>query len=303
MEHCTDAVLVTATRPDHAHEAIQAFLLRYRNENTRTSYGIALTQWLEYCREFGIDPLGARRPHVEGFARQLEAAGRSNGTVTHKLNVLGVFFKHAVYDGYADQDPTIMVTRPHVERRSKSAVFTRGEIASMLEAAEASSPQDHALIAVLAHTGMRISEVLQIDVENLLEVRGQLAVEVRRKGGKEQIITFAPVTGWIVRELLKIRGEHGPLFQTLNGTRLCRNGASRVVKRIAKAANVKTRAHPHAFRKTMATLSRNAGIPDREIIAAAGWASPAMLGYYDAGKDTLQANATTALTVFIDRAA
>jgi integrase/recombinase XerD len=306
MQHVTDAVLVTASThrtADQCELAKKAFLIRYRNPGTRRCYEIAVDQWFSFCREFGVDPMRARGPHVEGFARSLEASGRGPATVASKINVLSVAYKVWVHDEFADRDPTVMVERPNVDRTSKSSVFTRGELVSMIEAAKA-CPRDHALVAVLAHTGMRINELLQIDIEDVSEIRGQLTVEVTRKGGKRQLITFAPETGWIVRNYLaSLDRTTGPFFLTRAGNRMDRKSAGRIVKRTAKAAGVSARAHPHAFRKTMATLSRNAGIPDREIQAAGGWSDSRMVSYYDGGKETLQANATTALTVFIDRAA
>lgn len=286
-----------------AEQAAKAFLIRFRMESTRDTYAIALRQFFAWCDQWGVDPLEAKRPVIDGWARDLEAQGRKPSTVAGKLNVLSSFFGVLVADEVVVRNPMLHVTRPNVERKSTSSCFTRSEINNILEAAEKGSPQDHALIALLAHTGLRIGAVLGINVEDIVNVKGQLAAEVYIKGGRSQLVAFAPNVGWVLTRLLEDRGESGPLFQSLTGARLCRNGASRVVKRIAKAAGVKRRAHPHAFRKTVATLSRNAGIPDREIIAALGWLSPSMLGYYDGGKETLQQNHALALSVFIDRAA
>lgn len=316
MDHVTEATLVASTRTEfdgyrqhhqngqsRSELAAKTFLTRYRVKNTRATYAIALKQWFGWCREHGLDPLDATRPHVEMFARELEATGRCTATVAGKINVLGVFYKFAVIDEYIVKDPTLHVTRPQVERVSKSSVFTARELTDMLEAAEKGSTQDYALISVLAYHGLRISEVTGIDVEDVIDSRGQLAVTITRKGGKQQLITLASEVAWIVKRLVAERGDTGPIFVTKTGRRLDAKSAGLVVKRVAKAAGITKRAHPHAFRKTMATLSRNAGIPDREIIAAAGWSTPAMLQYYDGGKDTLQLNAARQYAVFLDRVA
>lgn len=206
-----------------AESAARAFLVRYRVDNTRRTYGVALQQWFDWCLAHDLDPLEATRPHVELFARELEGTGRCRSTVAGKLNTLGVFYKTCV---------------------------------------------------------------------------------IVRKGGDTQTIVFVPEVAFIVRKHLAMRGDdNGPVFQTRTGRRMDRKSAGRVIKRIAESAGVTKRAHPHAFRKTMATISRNAGVPDREIIAAAGWKTPAMLGYYDGGKETLQTNAAMQLAAFLDRAA
>lgn len=288
---------------DKAYTAKKAFLARYRVPHTRATYGIAIDQWVEWAREHGVDPLEPQRAHIEFFARELEATGRSASTVAGKLNVLGVWFKILVIDGVIEKDPMLAVKRPHVERISKSTLFTRGEVVDMIAAAERSGVQDHALITLLAHHGLRIGETLAINVEDIADHRGQMAVTVLRKGGKEQLITLVPEVAWTMKRLLGDRGRIGPVFLSRTGARLDRKGAGLVVKRIARDAKVEKRAHPHAFRKSMATISRNAGVPDREIIAACGWANAAMLEFYDGGKDTLQANAAMQLAAFLDRAA
>lgn len=286
-----------------AESAARAFLVRYRVDNTRRTYGLALRQWFGWCVEHDLDPLEATRAHIELFARELERTGRCKGTVAGKLNVLGVFYKLCVIDELIVRDPTLSVRRPNVEHKSRSTLFSRGEVVDMLAKAEASSPQDHALIAVLAHHGLRIGETLAMDVEDIVEQRGQMAAQIIRKGGDSQLIVFVPEVAFILRKHLANRPDNGPIFRTRTGRRMDRKSAGNVIKRIAKAAGVTKRAHPHAFRKTMATISRNAGVPDREIIAAAGWKSPAMLGYYDGGKETLQSNAAMQLAAFLDRAA
>lgn len=316
MQHVTEATLVASTSTefegycqqkrdpfDRAEMAAKAFLARYRVKATRNTYGIAVRQWFEWCRENNVDPLEPGRAPLEFFARELETTGRKPETVAHKLNVIGMFFKVCLMDEIITRDPMIHVKRPTVERVSRSTLFSRGEVVDMIAAAEAAGPQDHALIAILAHHGMRIGETLAIDIEHLVESRGQMAVSITRKGGKHQLITFAPEVAWIVKRLLEKRGETGALFLTRTGRRMDRKAAGLVVKRIAKAAGVTKRAHPHAFRKSMATISRNNGIPDREIIAACGWASGGiMLEYYDGGKESLQTNAGLQLAAVYDRA-
>lgn len=196
-------------RPDRAEHAVKAFLARYRVATTRNTYGTGLRQWIEWCIENGVEPLEPTRTQVEFYARELEATGRSVSTVVHKLNILGMFFKVCVMDELVEKDPMLNVRRPTFERCSRSTLFTRGEVVDMLAAAERSGPQDHALISVLAHHGLRIGETLAIDTEHLVEQRGQMAAQIVRKGGNSQLIVFVPEVAYNLRKVTDMRTDGG----------------------------------------------------------------------------------------------
>lgn len=279
-------------------QAAMTFLLRYRNVHTRTGYARSLRQWFDWCASRGIDPLTAKRVDIEMWQRICEAAGNKPSTIAAKINALVGYYKLACIDEYIEKDPCTHLMRQKVPRESTTNGLTRAQLYECLEHALQSSPRDHALICLLGLNGLRISEVLDIDMEHLGFDRGHSTVTIIRKGGKEQRVPFCARTNWAVSELRNGR-ELGPLFVTTTGERLSRQAAGRIVKRIGRVAGVPQRISPHSFRHAFVTLALDAGVVARDVQLSTGHASLAMVGYYDRRRETLDRNATHALSAFV----
>lgn len=303
--HVTDAVLVAQDeqhyRPSAAWEARAAFLARYRVPSTRTSYEIHLTQWFEWCNEQHLDPLDATRGHIEMFARELEMTGRCVATVAGKLGALGGFYRMAFLDGVIAKDPMEHVIRPKVPRVSTTNGLNRGEFADLLKVAETSTPRNHALICLLGLNGLRVSEACGIDVEHLGFYKGHRTATITRKGGNHQTVPFSPRTSWAIEAAMGDRTA-GPLLLTHYDNRLTRNTANVVVKQLAREAGITKRLHPHSLRHTFVTLSLDANVSERDIMASTGHSDTRMISYYDRNRDSIARNATHALTAFVEGA-
>lgn len=288
---------------ERAEFAAKAFLSRYRVETTRASYGLALEQWFAFCAEHFVDPLAARSFHVELFARELEATGRALSTVVGKLNALSGFYKYALFEEMIDKNPMGGVRRPTIERESTTVGLSRPEAADLLTAAEAADPQAHAVIAILLLNGLRVAELVGIDIEHFSAHKGAPTVRIVRKGGKRQEIPFCFRTWHGIQRVLAAHPTgKGPLFLTREGNRLDRKGAGRIVKRMYLAAGIAKRGHPHALRHAFVTLARENGETDADIMSSTGHADGRMITYYDRGKDKVERNVTHGLAVFIGRA-
>jgi hypothetical protein len=161
----TDGQLAT-TRPgadagdlDHpagpADRLALAFLLSYREGNTRDAYRRDLTDWWAWCADHDLDLLQARRVHVDAYARTLEQAGRAHATVRRRLAVLSSFYRYAVAEGVLAVNPLAHVRRPPADDTSTTLGLDRTEAVRFLDAAEAAGPRDHALACLLLLTGLR----------------------------------------------------------------------------------------------------------------------------------------------------
>lgn len=283
--------------------AVAGFLARYRVKHTRDGYACSLRQYLDFCSAHFVDPFAARAAHIELWARKLEDVdGLRLSTVAAKLNALAGFYRYAVAEDYTDRNPMENVLRPQIERVSPREGLTRPEFADLLTAARFSGPRDHALIRLGGINGLRVAEVVGIDIEHIRREQGELLVHILRKGGKTQAIPLSTRTAWAVEQTAGER-SHGPLFLSREGSRLDRAGAGRVVKRLVRVAGIDKHITFHSLRHTYATLCRAAGIPDDEIAAGGGWADIRMPSYYDRGSKVSKArNATATLDAFVDRA-
>ena len=313
----TTALVTTATGlavPSGADESIPewrivaaAFLGSYRNPKTRQNYANGLKAWFAWCRQHGLDPLrSVKRPHIEMWMRQMEEVdGLAMRTICGRLNAISGYYRTAVMDGYIEGSPVTYVKRPRIERVSSTNYLTRVELGRVLEEAEKKRPRDVAILCLLGLNGLRCSEVVGIDIEDMGRERGYKTILVHRKGDKTQTIPLSPRTQWAIEQTVGDRTS-GPLFTSLRtpGKRITPRDIQGMVKRYAKLAKVPPtkRISPHSFRHSFVTLSLDAGVSTRDVMNSAGHSDPRMTSYYDRNRESLAHNATHQLTAFVEGA-
>ena len=201
-----------------------------------------------------------RRPtgDIEGFARDLEARGRSRATVTRRLSTIAGFYKYAVEEELLSSSPAAHVRRPRVDYESHAVALDRNELGALLVAAGLGTAGEHALISLMALIGLRVSEATGADIEHLGLERGHRTLTITRKGGKIVTIPLAPRTA---RALDLAIGERtaGPVFLAADGRRLDRHGAERIVRRTASRAKIGKTVTPHTLRHAFITASWTPG--------------------------------------------
>jgi uncharacterized protein (DUF433 family) len=133
--------------------------------------------------------------------------------------------------------------------------------------------RDHLLACLLLLNGLRVSEALALDVEDVSTVRSHRVAQVQRKGGRHQDVVLAPHTATALDDYLETRGgagAAGPLLATRTGGRLDRFAAHAVIRRLAKAAKIEHAVFPHALRHGFVTAALDAGVPLHRVQDAAG---------------------------------
>jgi integrase len=131
----------------------------------------------------------------------------------------------------------------------------RNELGAILVAAGLGPPLEHALISL---NGLRVSEATGADIEQMGLERGHRTLTITRKGGKVVTIPLAPRTA---RAIDLAIGERtgGPVFLAVDGRRLDRHGAGRIVCRVARQAGIAKKVSPHTFRYAFITAARMPG--------------------------------------------
>lgn len=281
-----------------AEQCALGFLLRYSNESTRKGYQRALRDWFEFCELHDVDPLEATRVHIEIWTRQLEAAGLARRTVASKQNAIAGYYRFAVIDDLIAKNPMDHVARVNVPRESSTNGLTRGELHQVLEGAEGRSARLYAVLSLLGLNGLRISEALGIDIEDLGMARGYHTVRVLRKGGKYQTLPLAPPTAWAIQQYMGKRTS-GALFITSKDHRLTRNQVGKEIKALCIDVGITKRISPHSFRHAFVTLSLDAGYAIRDVQNATGHADSRMVSYYDRARESLDRNPTHGLSAYI----
>jgi integrase/recombinase XerD len=222
--------------------AVAAFIAGY-TEPTRRSYATDLRIFAGWCHDHGVYLLNVKRPHLETFARWMEQNGRMPSTIARRLSTLSSFYKYCQLEDILNRNPATNIRRPKVHDESRTLGLDRDELGALLVQAGLGDLRDGALITLLALNGLRISEALNANIEDFSTERGHRTLAIVRKGAKHVTIPIAPRTG---RALDLYIGDRtiGPIFRGVEGGRMDRYCADRMVKRLVKRTAFATRSSP-----------------------------------------------------------
>ncbi len=221
-----------------------------------------LRSFLTWCAERGLDPLAARRPHLELYIRWMQEIRRFKpSTVSRRFSVAAGFYRTSVIDGLLEHSPAEHVRRPSVPAESPTLGFTHLQFEALLTAArESPHPCDFALVAMLGLLGLRIFEATGADITDLGEEHGHRVLLVCGKGTKVVLVPLPPAVGRAIDTAIGARGS-GPILLNSRGARMDRHAATRRLRRLADAAGVPiSRPHPHMLRHTSVTTMQMSGV-------------------------------------------
>lgn len=273
-----------------ADDVAAAWLLGYSGA-TRNAYAADLRCWGSWLVAAGVEPLQARRAHVDAYARWLEQEGRSRSTIARRLASLSGFYSYAADERLIDRSPVTRVRRPKVDDHSPRLGLDSRELRAFLQAAKESSARDLALTYLLVFNGLRVSEALGADVESLGQERGHRTLDVVRKGNRRALVPLAPVTAEAI-DVYRTSRTTGPLFATRSGARLDRYAAAKTIRRLARRAGISKTVSPHLLRHSFVTAALDAGVSLRDVQDAAGHADPRTTRRYDQGRHSLDRHPT-----------
>ncbi|MEV1331377.1 tyrosine-type recombinase/integrase [Micromonospora costi] len=292
-------------------DVTEAWLRNRRlSAHTRDAYRRDIAGWLGWCAERALDPLRASFLHVNEYARALEATrsprtGRplTPATVARKLSALSSWYDFLAKLRAVEVNPVTGADRPRVDRDHSATVgLTPDEVDALLAAAEAetgpTAARTRAAIALLADLGLRVGELVSLDVGDLGAERGHRSVRFVGKGGRARRRALTPGTAYAVDAYLAQRAAAagvpvtdltGPLLVTATGARLDRHAVFRLVRRLARAAGIPawSRLSPHSLRHAFATTARSEGVPLEDVQDAMGHADPRTTRRYDRDRHNL----------------
>jgi integrase/recombinase XerD len=289
-------------RMDPMTLAIQGYLARYKG-STRKDYTTDLKVFLDWCERNDLAPLFAMRGHIEMYVRWLEGTGWMSSTINRRVVVVAGFYKYAYLDDLIPKDPCVGVDRPRVRREEQHRPFLNTlEFAGLLQAARLSSPNDHALVALLGLSGLRVSEACGLNVDSIQVEGGYDTIRFMGKGSKYAIVPLPLPVARALHELIGDRTE-GPLLLNQNGRRMNQASAARALNLIAEHAHLERRVPPHALRRTFCTSGLVSGVPLREMQLAMRHASSNTTAIYDMASQSLDRNASHRVASFMSGAA
>lgn len=273
------------------HQAYLGFLARYSGE-TRKIYEYHLGAWLRWCAERGVDPMKAKRAHLELYVRwRNEERGNMPSSIHTAMTPVKGLYKFADIDGLIDKDPSAYIRLPKIYHTRKSAL-DRHELARMLMVAKETSPRHWALIELLSVMALRISEALSITEASFASIEhGHTVLAFVGKGGRPARM---PVPAPVLRSLEAAAAANpgGTLVPACTGRRLSRSGGAGLVRTVARRAGVTRPVNPHLLRASVITQAFDAGLPTRDVQHLARHEDPRTTSrHYDLGRDNLDRHA------------
>ncbi|MFI2651561.1 tyrosine-type recombinase/integrase [Micromonospora fulviviridis] len=283
---------------------------RRLSEHTRDAYRRDVTGWLSWCAARDLDPLRASFLDVNAYGRELESTPCGRGgrpltpaTVARRLSALSSWYDFLVKLRAVDANPVAAADRPRVDRDHSATVgLTPDEVDALLAAADAdtgaTAARNRAAIALLADLGLRVGELVSLDLADLGAERGHRSIRFVGKGGKVRRRALTPGTAYAIDAYLAERAAAlgvtvpeltGPLLVTATGGRLDRHAVFRLVRRLAQAAGIPAWAKlsPHSLRHAFATTARAEGVPLEDVQDAMGHADPRTTRRYDRDRHNL----------------
>ena len=256
---------------------------RRGSAHTSKAYLSDLAQYAAYLAESGVPLVPSSPAAVRGF---LSRASARCGAVTlgRKLSALRSFYRFLVREGLAAANPARSVASPRRPRKLPQ-VLPEDEVAALVEAPRKAVPlelRDRAMFELLYASGLRVSELASLDVDDL--DLGEGVVRVVGKRRKERIVPVGSAARDALRRWLAdgrpslARGRAGAsapaaLFLHHRGARLSTRSVARRLDRAVLASGISRRVHPHVLRHCFATHLLGNGADLRAIQEMLGHAS------------------------------
>jgi len=254
---------------------VAAWLASFNAVNTQKAYARDMKMWLRFCEEADVDPLAVLRVHVDAWKQRgagFDAPKPHPPSVARRLSAVSSWYEYLVQEEVLDRSPAAHVKRPKVDNRHSTTFgLDEHEARAVIKAAGECGLRELAVVSVLLLTGIRNSELVESDVEDLGHERGHFTLDVTRKGGAKQriVLTLAAVAAL---EVYLADRKSGPLIVTRTGARISREQVARIVRKVAIAAKVPhaDKVSPHSLRHAFVTLSMDAGAMVEDVQDAVG---------------------------------
>jgi integrase/recombinase XerD len=270
-------------------ETVQDFLKFLESEkgyaeNTIAAYRNDLTQLVDYIEE----EVAGRWADVDkevvgGYIGFLKQQDYSSSTVARKVAAMKSFARFLIAKGVIKSDPTATLDSPKVKKRLPKAISVE-EVNKLLNVTTGSdapkSQRDHAMLELLYASGMRVTELVSLNVDDLEFEEGTVRVEGKSNRIKDRLI---PITGealTAIKDYVEqgrpqlLRSQEDPaLFLNHRGQRLTRQGSWLIIKRYVAEVGISDNVTPHTLRHSFAAHKLSTGKSLQDIQKLLGHAN------------------------------
>ena len=243
---------------------IKQFLDFLQNEkklsnNTLQSYNRDINQYREYLDKNNINYLKVDNEQITTYMQYLQDIGKKTSTISRNLASIRSFYQYLIRIKKLKHDPTENIQSPKVEKRVPS-VLTSQEVELLLDQpkdVDLKGTRDKAMLEVAYATGMRVTEIISLDVADVHMDEGFVTCQ---NAGKQRNIPLGSISIKALKEYIDdarpimIKDENETaLFVNVNGKRLTRQGFWKIVKFYKEQAHITKDITPHVLRHSFAT--------------------------------------------------
>ena len=233
--------------------------IRHKSLNTVESYKRDVTQYISYLDGTGVTDISSTtKTTVLSYLLYLQKEGRASSTVSRTLASLRSYYLFMMQNGVVKSNPTSNLEAPHVEKKIPK-ILSGEEVELLLEQpknCDNKGIRDKAMLELLYATGIRVSELINLDVS---DVNVPMSF-IRCNGGKkERIIPMGhqakdALENYInnVRKYMVRDENETALFVNCSGARLSRQGFWKLIKYYQHIAGIETDITPHTLRHSFA---------------------------------------------------
>jgi integrase/recombinase XerD len=240
--------------------------------NTLQSYRRDIEQYFTYLQEINLQNISnTNKTTVIAYLLYLQKKGRATSTISRNLASIRSFYQYIAKNKIIDHDPTSELVSPKVEKKLPQILSTE-EVELLLDqpqCVDLKGFRDKAMLELLYATGIRVSELIQLDLQDL---NLEMAYIRCNKGNRERMIPIGSMAIAALKEylgksrsLLIQKNDEKALFVNINGGRLTRQGFWKIIKQYKNQAKINKDITPHTLRHSFAAHLLENGADLRSI--------------------------------------
>lgn len=267
---------------------MQEFITYLKNEkhtsdSTVDAYVLDVRQFTSFL---GKDTVLAVPEDVRAYVLHMQSRGLAVATIRRVLSSLHVYFRYLIAIQKRNTDPTEEITRPENEHKLPM-ILSVEEVSRLIESIQGNTPllmRDRAIMELLYATGITVSELIKLKIENI-NLRRRTLVLVRSE--RKRTIPFGRPCAQALSEYMKKArpmlltgsGEIA-LFLSYNGKPLSRQGLWKLIKKYKAKAGIDKEVTPHMLRHSFAAHLLEGGADLSSIQEMMGFIDPASTAIY-----------------------
>lgn len=213
------------------------------------------------------DYKNATRESVDEYITYLQCNNKSAEKINLHITYITQFFNYLIEREIITSNPASNIIKPSAKKTSQSIIFTKDEIKLLFNATQTYHKRkslnvmirDRAIIELFYSTGMRLSELIQLNINDIDFKRNEVNI-LNAKGSKQRVVPVGEKALYYIQQYINIRytfiklqKEYDSLFISRQGSRLAEVSVRKMIKRRKQEANIKTTGTTHIFRRTFAS--------------------------------------------------